>query len=170
MPVSLNMPQKRGSISMPGNQPRQRTNPAAGGTDTAFPATPGAYVLAIRLARPVEITARGLPPASLLPRWYAYAGSARGSGGLAARIRRHLAAEKRAHWHVDTLTLAAAKIEATVFPGQSECALLARLMELDGAVVPLPGFGASDCRTCPAHLVALSERPTPDRPVFAPQS
>ncbi len=150
---------------MPVKQPGQHKNRTAAHTDTAFPVTPGAYVLAIRLARPVEITARGLPPASLLPSWYAYAGSDCGPGGLAARIRRHLAAEKRARWHVDALTLAAAEIEATAFSGHSECALLARLLDLDGATVALPGFGASDCRTCPAHLVAL-----PGRPRLAPPS
>lgn len=150
---------------MPGKQAKQRMNKAASGADAAFPAVPGAYVLAIRLARPVEIVARGLPPASLLPGWYAYAGSARGPGGLAARIRRHLATEKRARWHVDALTLAAAEIEATAFSGHSECALLARLLDLDGATVALPGFGASDCRTCPAHLIAL-----PGRPRLAPPS
>jgi len=165
MPVSLNMPQMRTSPQFPQKQPKQRTNSAADSTKMAFPATPGAYVLAIRLARPVEIAARSLASASLLPGWYAYAGSARGPGGLAARVRRHLAADKRPRWHVDTLTLDAAEIEATAFPGENECTLLARLMELDGTSVPLPGFGASDCRTCPAHLVAL-----PGRPTFEPPS
>ena len=155
---------------MPGKQPRQRTNQAAGGTEAAFPAASGAYVLAIRLERPVLIAARGLAPASLLPGWYAYAGSVRGPGGLAARVRRHLAADKRPRWHVDALTMAAAEIEASAYPGETECALLARLMELDGAAVPLPGFVPSDCRTSPAHLVASPQRPTPARPPLAPPS
>jgi len=118
----------------------------------------GAYVLAIRLDRPVEIRARSLAAASLLPGWYAYAGSARGPGGLAARIRRHLRTDKTLRWHIDRLTIAAAEIEALAFPGDNECALLARLLETPGAAVPLPGFGSSDCRACPAHLVALAGR------------
>jgi hypothetical protein len=40
-------------------------------------------------------------------------------------------------------------------PGGRECDLLDRLLKAPGAVVPVPGFGSSDCRTCPAHLVAL---------------
>lgn len=129
-------------------------------TARMLPAAPGAYVLAIRLAAPVEIAAGRLPRASLLPGWYAYAGSARGPGGLRARIGRHLAAAKRRRWHVDMLTLAACEIEAFAFPGAGECDLLARLAALPGATVPLPGFGAGDCRACAAHLVALPARPS----------
>ena len=33
--------------------------------------------------------------------------------------------------------------------------LVRDLLELPGASVPVPGFGSSDCRACPAHLVAL---------------
>lgn len=138
---------------------QRSANDANNGASAAFPALPGAYVLAIRLDAPVEIAARGLAAASLLPGWYAYAGSAHGPGGLAARIRRHLSADKRPRWHVDALTLAAARIEVHAFPEAEECDLLARLMALPGASVPLPGFGSSDCYVCPAHLVALPTRP-----------
>jgi hypothetical protein len=33
--------------------------------------------------------------------------------------------------------------------------LVRGLLDLPGTSVPLPGFGSSDCRSCPAHLVAL---------------
>lgn len=137
----------------------------AGGPNVAdIPPISGAYILAIRTARPVEITVRGLPAASLRPGWYAYAGSARGPGGLAARIARHLRIGKTPHWHVDRLTCAAARIDALAFPGAYECLLLARLRDLPGATIPLPGFGASDCTACPAHLVALAEPLALDAP------
>ena len=34
-------------------------------------------------------------------------------------------------------------------------ALVRALLVLPGASVPVPGFGSSDCRACPAHLVML---------------
>ena len=36
-----------------------------------------------------------------------------------------------------------------------ECDLASNLMAQQGASVPVPGFGSSDCRRCSAHLVAL---------------
>lgn len=48
------------------------------------------------------------------------------------------------------------------FPGQSECALLARLLEIDeGVSVPVPGFGSTDCRRCPSHLLAVDHASLP---------
>ncbi len=152
---------------MPGKTGSKRRTAKAGPDVTGIPPRPGAYVLAIRLSAPVEITAGGLPPASLLPGWYAYAGSARGPGGLAARIRRHVSPDKRPRWHVDALTLSATQVVAFAFPDESECRLLDRLLGLPGAAVPLPGFGASDCAACPAHLVALPRRPRLEAPCQA---
>ena len=129
------------------------SRPAAMPADTT--ACSGAYILLIRTSRPVAIAVGTLSRATLLPGWYAYAGSARGPGGIAARVRRHLAAEKTARWHVDHLTLAAREIHPLAFPGDSECRLMRALAALPGATIPLPGFGASDCAACPAHLIAL---------------
>ncbi len=42
-------------------------------------------------------------------------------------------------------------------PGGRECDLLARVLDIPGASVPVPGFGSSDCRACPAHLVTLPD-------------
>ena len=36
-----------------------------------------------------------------------------------------------------------------------ECNLVERLAGA-GASAPIPGFGGSDCRTCPAHLLAVT--------------
>ncbi|MGE5612498.1 MAG: DUF123 domain-containing protein, partial [Bacillota bacterium] len=60
-----------------------------------IPATPGAYVLVIRLDR----AAAGLPAGR-----YLYCGSARGPGGLRARVGRHMRKGKVVRWHVDRLT------------------------------------------------------------------
>jgi Uri superfamily endonuclease len=44
-----------------------------------------------------------------------------------------------------------------------ECAWAAGLARMDGASLPVPGFGASDCR-CPAHLIHFPD--LPDREPF----
>ncbi len=69
-----------------------------------LPEAPGAYVLLIGLARPLELPIARLSRPTLAPGNYVYCGSARGPGGLAARVGRHLRQDKRPHWHVDHLT------------------------------------------------------------------
>jgi len=112
------------------------------------PATSGAYVLALRLGAPLDVRV-GKISATLLPGDYLYCGSANGSGGLRARLARHMRKDKRARWHVDQLTLAGQILGAFVLEGGDECALNAALAALP---VPLQGFGSSDCRRCAAHL------------------
>ncbi len=116
---------------------------------------PGAYLLLIELAAPLVLGIARLGPATLAPGRYAYGGSAYGPGGLKARIGRHLRRDKAPHWHVDRLTAAGRVIGVRAVPGAQECALVRALLELPGASVPIPGFGSSDCRGCPAHLVLL---------------
>ncbi len=120
----------------------------------ALDARKGAYLLLIELAEPLGFALRGKPVA-LDAGTYAYAGSAKGPGGIAARVARHKRKEKKAHWHIDALTLAAREITALAFPGGTECALMDRLLDSGLAQVPLAGFGSSDCRHCAAHLARL---------------
>ncbi len=133
----------------------------------ALPGEPGAYLLAVRLDRPLALDLRGVGTAILAPGSYAYCGSARGSGGIRARVARHLRADKRPHWHVDRLTAAGRVTAVAVAPGGSECALFAAVSALPGACVPAPGFGSSDCRTCAAHLVRVDDE-TLARAAFGP--
>lgn len=113
---------------------------------------PGAYVLDLRLARPCAFETRLLGPVELPAGRYFYAGSARGPGGLRARVSRHFRRNKSLCWHVDHLTGKAAQIGVVAVPGGHECVLAARLLSLDKISVPLAGFGSSDCNRCPAHL------------------
>ena len=119
-----------------------------------IPDAPGAYALVLRLAREtrLDIASLGWPvlPAGL----YLYAGSAWGPGGIRARVARHLRRGKARVWHIDRLTEAAAVEEVIAFPGGRECAI-ADFAVAHGAQVPIPRFGASDCRTCEAHLLAV---------------
>ncbi len=130
----------------------------AGGTDAIadLPALPGAYLLLFDLAAPLALGSVGrLGEVRLAPALYAYAGSAKGPGGLAARITRHLAPAKRTHWHIDRLTRLAPPKTVFVWPDGDECALVRRLESAAGVRFPVTGFGSSDCRACAAHLVAL---------------
>jgi Uri superfamily endonuclease len=121
-----------------------------------LPPGAGAYGLLIRLARPTRLGIRTLGRPRLAAGLYLYLGSARGPGGIAARVRRHLRQDKPLHWHVDHLTRRARVVEILAVPGGSECRLADMARALPGVHVPVPGFGSSDCRRCPAHLLALN--------------
>jgi Uri superfamily endonuclease len=119
-----------------------------------MPGARGAYALLVLLDRPVELPrrfdGRRLPGGR-----YCYVGSARGAGGIRGRCARHLRAPLRCHWHIDWLLAGALDRVVVPFPGQQECEVLARLLAIEGASVPVPGFGSTDCRRCPSHLLAL---------------
>lgn len=119
-----------------------------------LPAMPGAYLLLVRLDAPRTVR---LPRGAhrLGPGWLAYAGSARGSGGIAARAARHLREGNPMRWHIDRLTACTATVGALAFPGGAECTLVDRLRAHPRVHAPAPGFGSSDCPDCTAHLVAL---------------
>jgi Uri superfamily endonuclease len=122
-----------------------------------LPDTPGAYVLVIEVAAELRLRLGKGRHWRLPPGRYAYCGSAYGPGGIGARVRRHLRRRKPRRWHVDRLTAAGRIVDLHLSPGGSECALLAGLLTQAGVSVPIPGFGSSDCRHCPAHLVALPD-------------
>ena len=121
-----------------------------------MPDAAGAYLLALRLERPVDVAFRASCCGRLSPGLYIYAGSARGGGGIRARLRRHLAPDKKLHWHIDQLTVRAAELAGLAVVGGEECALIDKLLATSRFDVPLPGFGSSDCRRCASHLMMLS--------------
>ena len=133
-----------------------------------LPTTPGAYALQLVLYESHEIQAGRLGRAMLPPGNYLYFGSANGPGGIRGRLGRHLRGGQRAHWHIDYLRtcariqgyyyLALSKLSRTGERSEPrlECLWSQEIASLPGAFVPLPGFGASDCRSgCPAHLLAF---------------
>lgn len=93
--------------------------------------------------------------AVIAPGRYAYCGSAYGPGGIAGRVRRHLRRGKRPHWHIDRLTESGEIAWVAAVPNGRECALLRRLLDAPWVAPAAPGFGSSDCRACPTHLVKL---------------
>lgn len=128
----------------------------------------GSYLLRLNLASSCSLEIGGLGRFCFPAGVYLYAGSALGSGGLAARLRRHSKPDKTLRWHIDYLRLVCALEGALVYPhspsGQGnfpktmrlECLWSQALAVLPQAQIPVPGFGSRDCRSgCRAHLVYL---------------
>jgi Uri superfamily endonuclease len=123
----------------------------------------GTYLLALWLDVEQVISVGRLGDFRFPAGWYLYAGSARGPGGLGARLGRHrrrLGADKKAHWHIDHLRQRAAWAGAWGRRSgeRLECAWAQALWGLPGARLVAPRFGASDC-ACPAHLVQVPALP-----------
>jgi HEAT repeat protein len=123
----------------------------------------GTYLLVLRMDTPQIIIVGRLGAIEFPEGWYLYVGSARGPGGLGARLARHhrrLSGSKRFHWHVDYLREHATwhGAWARAFERRLECDWAAALRGLTGATIVAAGFGASDCR-CPAHLVHVLALP-----------
>ena len=123
-----------------------------------LPAGRGSYVLLMRLDSPRTLTVGRLGRFEFPAGLYAYVGSAQGSGGLRARVGRHLRADKCAHWHVDALTAHAEVIAvwAVESTERMECAWARSLRKMPGVEEPAAGFGASDC-ACRTHLFRLDD-------------
>lgn len=126
----------------------------------SLPPEKGAYVLIMRCRKTGKTTVGRLGQMELHPGFYIYVGSARGPGGLLARVARHRRQAKKRHWHIDYLRRHTALIETWTLTGETN-------REHEWALA-LAGpyenahdrFGASDCR-CPTHLFYSSVRPSP---------
>jgi Uri superfamily endonuclease len=114
------------------------------------PSGRGAYVLLIELPGAVEVALPAKQKTTLGAGGYLYCGSAKGPGGIRARLARHMRIEKSIRWHVDRLTKIGALIGAWSFPGGDERDLVRTLSHLS---FPIRGFGSTDCRKCQSHLV-----------------
>lgn len=124
----------------------------------ALPVAGGTYCLWLRPDALLSTSVGRLGELRLLPGLYAYIGSALGPGGLRARAGRHLRADKPLRWHIDWLT-ACAPVTALWFRTDRErleCSWARAIRQAPGVMIPLRGFGASDC-ACPAHLFAVPD-------------
>jgi Uri superfamily endonuclease len=121
------------------------------------PSLPGAYAMAIELSDEVTVTFSGRSPIVLPAGRYLYCGSAKGPGGLKARLSRHMRRGKSVRWHVDQLTEQGLVIGSWIFPGGDECELVQMCSYLP---MPIAGFGSSDCATCRSHLLQCSNGTT----------
>jgi endonuclease-3 len=119
--------------------------------------TGGTYTLLIELEGPRTIGIGALGEHRVPAGWYAYTGSALGSGGF-TRVDRHyeLAAGKLSvrHWHIDYLLgddAASIRGDVRTPDANIECAVAAALPPS-----PVAGFGASDC-DCGSHLAHATD-------------
>lgn len=125
----------------------------ASGVDE-LPLITGAYTLILHLKAPAILKRPRTAHQPLAPGWYIYAGSARGPGGIRARLARHFRTDKRHHWHIDQLTSAIdVQLWAIAKPDGHECDLVRQLNKTKLFHTACVGFGSSDCRRCEAHLL-----------------
>jgi len=130
-----------------------------------LPREAGAYVLLINLGGPLSLDMPAFRGKSLASGLYGYCGSAFGPGGIRARVSRHLRGDKPMRWHVDRLTVAGRVEQAGIRIGGRECDLAGELLAR-GCMAVLPGFGSSDCRGCPAHLLRMPDDNSLPKEIF----
>ncbi len=117
----------------------------------------GSYRLHILLGRDETIVVGALGKVFFPKGLYIYSGSA--MKNLEQRIERHRRKEKPLKWHIDyLLSKKSSKIvKVETFPSEKkeECERNLELLNKPGAWLPVIGFGSSDCRKCPAHLIGI---------------
>ncbi|HDQ05914.1 MAG TPA: GIY-YIG nuclease family protein [Candidatus Bathyarchaeota archaeon] len=128
-------------------------------TVSEFPVS-GIYMLLLRVPREVTLTVGKLGKHRFPRGYYVYTGSALGKGaaGLKHRIARHLRKEKRRFWHLDYLladeNVSVEAVIAAETNENMECSINSHIKGIEGAEVPVKGFGASDCKeNCGSHLL-----------------
>ncbi len=127
--------------------PRAPSHPDAAAV--LAPASPHrSYQLHIDVPRRVSVTVGRLGTFHFPAGRYVYTGSARRNMG--ARLRRHRTKHKPLRWHIDYLLAApGVTVEEVHRFTADECTLNLRT----GGILPVAGFGASDCRRgCGSHL------------------
>jgi Uri superfamily endonuclease len=125
-----------------------------------IPATGGTYALLLACPRSRKLRIGRLGDRRVPRGWYIYVGSAFGPGGLKFRCLRHLRALRRLHWHIDYLRPAVSlrEIWFSTDPVPREHTWAEMIAGLPGAHIPIPRFGASDCR-CRSHLLHFASKP-----------
>jgi len=128
-----------------------------------LPSEKGTYILLIEVHELKRIPVGRLGTFDLLPGFYAYVGSAFGSGGLRGRLTHHLEAAAAPHWHIDHLMRLATPLE--VWFARSDRKLEGDWVELlehePRFTCPIPRFGSSDYRRSrSSHLFFSRRRPS----------
>jgi Uri superfamily endonuclease len=118
--------------------------------------TVGDYVLILFMPSEATLEVGKLGTLTFPPGYYCYAGSARGPGGLLARLGRHVRKRKELHWHIDYLLVHANIVEIWHAPSveRQECRWSRAILALPGVESAKRGFGSSDCG-CRTHLAYL---------------
>ena len=120
----------------------------------------GVYVLLIRMYEcSIQVGVLGTVP--FIRGWYAYVGSAFGTGGF-ARVKRHIRSDKtksaNVHWHIDYLLTSPFGSLERVYCLKTEKKIECMVAAAIGGSGIL-GFGSSDC-SCISHLFHFSTDPS----------
>ncbi|WP_222424136.1 GIY-YIG nuclease family protein, partial [Desulfamplus magnetovallimortis] len=116
------------------------------------PKSKGTYILILQLKKKQHITVGKLGEIKFSKGYYAYVGSAFGTGGLNSRINHHRKTpKKRLHWHIDYLREEAELKQVWVSDHEENlehewASILSHI-----AIKPISKFGCSDCK-CESHL------------------
>lgn len=116
----------------------------------------GVYVLILKLDKESDIQIGKLGKIHFRKGFYAYIGSALGTGGF-KRVERHfnVATGKNPtrKWHIDYLLHKSKIVQAILLPTEDaiECKLARRLRKISGISI-ISGFGCTDC-ACETHLI-----------------
>ncbi|WP_187426677.1 GIY-YIG nuclease family protein [Geothermobacter ehrlichii] len=118
-----------------------------------LPDDKGIYLLQLSVVHEETLGIGRLGTLWLSPGTCFYIGSARGPGGLRARIAHHLGSKATPHWHIDHLRgpCRITEIWFSTDGAADECLWAQAVASIGGTRIPLARFGASDCR-CAAHL------------------
>jgi Uri superfamily endonuclease len=127
---------------------------------TKIEAKSGTYVLVFYFARKKEIEIGKLGRFLFCPGFYLYIGSAFGSGGLRARIKRHFRKSKKTHWHIDYLRSEIDIFEVwfSIQEKKQECYWVSLFESIHEITCSVPKLGSSDC-SCRSHLFYCSQKP-----------
>ena len=120
-----------------------------------LPEEKGTYVLIASVPQMKRIEIGRLGRFDIIPGYYAYVGSAFGSGGLRARLGHHLESTADPHWHIDYLLQVAQPVEIwyTTVDQKLEHHWADLLEKARRFRIPIPRFGSSDYhRTRASHL------------------
>ena len=121
----------------------------------------GTYALILFCSRQGPVQIGRLGSLQLRRGFYVYVGSAFGPGGVRARAAHHQTVSPRPRWHIDYLR-PHTRLDRTWYSHHRirlEHHWAQIFSALQGASIPISGFGSSDCM-CEAHLFFFARRPS----------
>ena len=120
---------------------------------------PGTYALILLSSSNKIISVGKLGKLKLQKGNYVYIGSALSPGGLRARIKYHNRLSTKPHWHIDYLKpfVEIKEIWYSYDTHRNEHNWANNFIKFSDALVPLNGFGASDCK-CKSHLFYFNKK------------
>ncbi|MBT4286723.1 MAG: GIY-YIG nuclease family protein [Deltaproteobacteria bacterium] len=121
---------------------------------------PGSYVLLLNCAVNEPVLIGKHKTLDLIPGYYTYCGSAFGSGGIVARVQRHLKLKKKKHWHIDYLRdkCTIEEIWVSYFKENLEHLWAQDFLHHKKSTIPLNKFGSTDCK-CRTHFFHFTSKP-----------